>query len=298
MKSKGIIRKLWTCIKANKLKVEEFFIKNSFNYGTEKKSNTKPNVYVWDSPDQVRPTLLRSERLYFSKTWHLLISNLKTFYIMNRRKALKALMAMGAMSLSPQILLSKNKSTPQLHFVGLGKSGCQIVEHFLNQDPKGKFTCISYEKPKNLDPRTNFIQIPPTGKLIHPFGDPYHIVSDPDVKIKLNDEVLQLMEGNDQFVLLAGLGGFTASMLAKELTLKLHASNKDFQTVCSLPFTFEGKKRREKALKALKAIKHIPQVKYFELDSLKQKYGDLVLSNAFARGDMEFWKVYRRMLSS
>ncbi|WP_025006905.1 hypothetical protein [Marinilabilia salmonicolor] len=104
------------------------------------------------------------------------------------------------------------------------------------------------------------------------------------------------MEGNDKIILLAGLGGFTASNLAKELTLVLHAENKNFQTICSLPFTFEGTKRRKNATKALSAIKHLPQVKYFELDSLKHKYRDLILSNAFARGDREFWEVCRGMV--
>ena len=217
---------------------------------------------------------------------------------MNRRKALKSIMAMGAISVSPQLLLSKSGSTPQTHFIGLGNSGYYIVQHFLRQNPKGKFTCISCYQPTKLDPRIQFIQIPPTGKVIYPFGDPFHFPPEPGTKVQLTNEVLQMIEANDKFILITGLGGFTGSYLAKELSLMLHAENKNFQTICSLPFTFEGKKRRENATKALSAIKHLPQVKYFELDSLKQKHGDLVLSNAFDRADMEFWKVYRGMLSS
>jgi len=294
MKLKSITRKLWTCIKANKLKYEEFLTLRVSNYSKENKNSTKSNVYIWDSPNQVRPTPVRSERVYSSKTWHLLVSNLKTFYIMNRRKALKTIMAMGAISVSPQILLSKTKPSQQVHFIGLGNSGCNIVQHILNQNPKGKFTCITHSKPKNLDSRIQFIRVAPIGKVIHPFGDPYHIVSEPDAKIMLNNEVLQLTEGNDKFVLLAGLGGFTGSNLAKKLTLKLHASNKNFRTICSLPFKFEGTKRRNNALNALNAIDHLPQVKHLELDHLKQKYNDLVLSNCFERGDWEFWEVYQK----
>ncbi len=216
---------------------------------------------------------------------------------MNRRKALKTIMAMGAISVSPQMLLGKNKPSQQFHFVGLGNSGCNIARYFLSQNPKGKFTCITHSKPKNLDSRIQFIQIPPIGKIIHPFGNPYHIVSNPDAEIKLNHEVLQLTEGNDKFVLLAGLGGFTGSKLAQQLTLRLHEENKFFQTICSLPFTFEGTKRRKNALKVLNPIKELPQVKYFELDSLKQKYEDLILSKCFERGDMEIWEVYRKILT-
>ncbi|WP_010662943.1 FtsZ/tubulin family protein [Marinilabilia salmonicolor] len=215
---------------------------------------------------------------------------------MNRRKALKTIMAIGAISASPQLLLGKTESTSPTHVIGLGKGGYHIVQHFLKQNPKGKYTCISYYKPQKLDPRIQFVQIPPTGKVIYPFGDPFHLPPEPGKKIQLTNEVLQLMEGNDKIILLAGLGGFTASNLAKELTLVLHAENKNFQTICSLPFTFEGTKRRKNATKALSAIKHLPQVKYFELDSLKHKYRDLILSNAFARGDREFWEVCRGMV--
>ncbi|PRY98280.1 hypothetical protein [Marinilabilia salmonicolor] len=212
---------------------------------------------------------------------------------MNRRKAIKSIMAIGAISASPQLLLGKTESTSPTHFIGLGKGGYHIVQHFLKQNPKGKYTCISYYKPQKLDPRIQFVQIPPSGKVIYPFGDPFHFPPQPGAKVQLTNEVLQLVKANDKFVLLAGLGGFTASNLAKELTLMLHAENKDFQTICSLPFTFEGTKRRQNATKALSAIKHLPQVKYFELDSLKQKYGDLALSNAFDRVSREFWDTFR-----
>lgn len=212
---------------------------------------------------------------------------------MNRRKAIKSIMAIGAISASPQLLLGKTESTSPTHFIGLGKGGYHIVQHFLKQDPKGKYTCISYYKPQKLDPRIQFVQIPPTGKVIFPFGDPFHYPPEPGTKVQLTNEVLHLVKANDKFVLLAGLGGFTASNLAKELTLMLHAENKNFQTICSLSFTFEGAKRRQNATKALSAIKHLPQVKYFELDSLKQKYGDLALSNAFDRGSREFWDTFR-----
>jgi hypothetical protein len=293
MKLKGITRRLWTCIKSNNLKFKEFLIQKTFKYKNTGHNTNKSNVYRWDSPDQVRPTQINSERLFSSKTWHLLFSNLKKIYNMNRRKAIKSIMAIGAISASPQLLLGKTESTSPTHFIGLGKGGYHIVQHFLKQNPKGKYTCISYYKPQKLDPRIQFVQIPPSGKVIYPFGDPFHFPPQPGAKVQLTNEVLQLVKANDKFVLLAGLGGFTASNLAKELTLMLHAENKDFQTICSLPFTFEGTKRRQNATKALSAIKHLPQVKYFELDSLKQKYGDLALSNAFDRVSREFWDTFR-----
>ena len=212
--------------------------------------------------------------------------------MISRRKAIKSLMALGAISVSPQILLGRSESNPQTHFVGLGNSGCQIVQHFLKQDPKDKFTCLSYFKPKNLDSRIQYIHIPPTGKVINDFGEPHHITSNSSAKVELTNEALELFNADDKFVLLTGLGGFTGSNLAKELTLKLHASNKDFRIICSLPFKFEGTNRRNNALKALNAIDHLPQVKYLELDHLREKYDDLVLNNCFERGDWAFWEVY------
>jgi hypothetical protein len=229
MKLKGITRRLWTCIKSNNLKFKEFLIQKTFKY-----KNTGHNT-----------------------------NN------MNRRKAIKSIMAIGAISASPQLLLGKTESTSPTHFIGLGKGGYHIVQHFLKQNPKGKYTCISYYKPQKLDPRIQFVQIPPSGKVIYPFGDPFHFPPQPGAKVQLTNEVLQLVKANDKFVLLAGLGGFTASNL------------------------FEGTKRRQNATKALSAIKHLPQVKYFELDSLKQKYGDLALSNAFDRVSREFWDTFR-----
>ncbi len=209
---------------------------------------------------------------------------------MNRRKALKTLMAIGAISVTPRILQGANASPPQTHFIGLGKSGSFILEYFYRQNPKAKFTCLSYLKARNKNPNIHYIQ---TNQLINHTGKTPHNYLGADDKIKLNNEVVEIFNSDDQFVLLAGLSGFSGSSLTKDLTLKLHASNKHFKTICSLPYKFEGTKRRIEALAVIHSIGHLPEVKYLDQEYLRQKYSDLRLSNCFDLTNMELWNIYK-----
>lgn len=202
--------------------------------------------------------------------------------MMNRRNALKSLMAMSAISMAPQYLKAKTSPEIQTHFIGLGNSGNNILKYFLKQDPTAKYTCLTTHKPQNPESDIKYIPIPYSG------------IKRKNAQLNIPEEVFDILEANDHYVLLTGLGGFSGSSLVWKLSIRLHSRNRSFLTICSLPYKFEGIKRRKEALNALNGISHLPQVKYLELDHLKQKYDDLMLSNCFMRGHMEFWEVYQK----
>ena len=201
---------------------------------------------------------------------------------MNRRKALKTLMTIGAIAVIPKTFIANSTAEIQPHFIGLGNSGSNILKYFLKQNATAKFTCLTTTPPRMQESEIKYIHIPYIGN------------KNENAKLNIPAEVYDMLEANDKFVLLAGLGGFSGSSLARELAIRLHSLNKDVQTICSLPYKFEGRKRRKEALNTLNTIRHLPKVKYLELDHLRQKYTDLVLSNCFDRGNREFWEVYQK----
>lgn len=235
---------------------------------------------------------------------------------MNRRQSIKAILATGSIILYswynlPAILFKKNAPINQqlpFHFIGLGGAGAQIAKHFHAQGISAKFSIVSTVRPKSLSSEIAFVQYgAPT--IIDRFSERYTPILIRD-EVRMNDQltnkgdnaepgipdaIKKLLKKDEHFILLAGLGGHTGSSLMRALTLKLHEEDKMFHSFCSLPFRFEGTERRETAAKALSAIRQFKNVHFFELESLRRKHPDLVLSNAFERGNEEFLYVYNKL---
>ena len=302
MKLKNITNKLWNCIRSGGIRPAVKCsgcqsTKNSEEFQSTNKN--KPQIWLWENPHQERPTSIKKGDHNFvnllrrilvwqkgkpqklTRRLKKFLSSLKSFFITKRRKALKNIIAIGVISTIPKALMTKTFSGPRTHFIGLGNSGGQILQYFLKKQPHAKFTCLTTRKPENRKQEIQYIYIPTLEN------------KEDNGQLNLSGEFHEIFNSNDQFVLLAGLGGFSGSLLTKELTLKLHSLNRNFITICSLPFKFEGTKRHYDALKTINAISHLPQVKTLELDCLRQKYDDLMLSNCFDRGDREFWEVYK-----
>jgi cell division GTPase FtsZ len=95
-------------------------------------------------------------------------------------------------------------------------------------------------------------------------------------------------------VLLAGLGGYAGTKMAGALSLILHKQQKDFITICSMPFSFEGRNRLAIAREAKERMKAIPNSHFFELDLLRNEHENLMLSEVFPAGDGYFYKIIQK----
>ncbi|MBK9357022.1 MAG: hypothetical protein IPN08_06480 [Bacteroidales bacterium] len=105
------------------------------------------------------------------------------------------------------------------------------------------------------------------------------------------DELTGLFRENGRFVLLAGLGGYTGTKVAEAFSLMLYKQHKDFLTICSMPFSFEGRFRLTIAREAKERMKAIPNCHFFELDMLRNDHVNMALSEAFPAADRCFYKI-------
>lgn len=156
------------------------------------------------------------------------------------------------------------------HFVGLGGAGCNALEYIHQQGIIAKYTCISYPERPHLPENIRFIPFIRESKWQKCDGS-------------------KLFTRNCRYILLAGLGGNMGSYLVEELTQQLEARHIQFLTICSSPFSFEGKQRRKAAEKVTARFQSTINFICFDLNFLIGTWGDQTLSSAFERADQQFY---------
>ena len=159
---------------------------------------------------------------------------------------------------------------PQIHFIGLGGAGCNALEHIYRQGIHANYTCISYPERPELPPDVYFIKYARLSK--------WHLF-----------EVGNLFKENCRYVLLAGLGGNTGSYLIEELLPILWVRYKEFLVLCSSPFSFEGAQRRIIAERVKTKFQSMDNFICFDLEEMRQIWGNISLKAAFDKADNEFY---------
>ena len=212
---------------------------------------------------------------------------------MNRRDAIKRLTALGTLGAIPGLVAaaagSGNTQNKRLHIVGLGGGGCNALEFIHRQGFQAKYTCVTHPERPHLAGDIDFIRhIPPCWLKSE---ERSIFLSDRTQKMEMPSRVRRLFSNDHYFILLAGLGGFTGTKMVEELTLYLDEHNRDFLAICSRPFAFEGSIMIDFAEPTRTRLQHIPGFKCFELEKLRSVYGDLKISELFARADEQFYKV-------
>ena len=161
----------------------------------------------------------------------------------------------------------------KFHFIGLGGAGCNALEYIYRQGIKAKYTCISYPERPELPPDIRFIKCTRQIKR-HLF------------------ETGSLFKEDSKYILLAGLGGDTGSNLLVELASILWVRNKEFILLCSLPFSFEGAQRRVIAGNIKTRFKSMDNFICFDLEEMRQIWGNVTLKVAFEKADKEFYNLF------
>ncbi len=183
----------------------------------------------------------------------------------------------------------------ETHLIGLGSGGTNAVKYIWSQWVKGRFTVVN--KPDSEDIPAGINLIPFHSPKILMFSGKKGDIYFPDMEkpLELPDELIKLLRENCRFILMAGLGGYTGTKMAEALSLMLHKEQKDFLTICSVPFSFEGRSRLAHAREAMNRMKTIPNCHFFELDLLRNENENLLLSEAFPAGDRCFYKIISRL---
>ncbi len=171
--------------------------------------------------------------------------------------------------------------------LGVGGGGSNAVNHMYGQGIKGVdfVVCNTDQQALDISPVPTKIQI--GADLTEGMG----AGSEPEVgrnaAVEDIDQLKSILEKNTKMVFVtAGMGGGTGSGAAPVIAQT--AREMDLLTVgiVTLPFSFEGKQRREQAEKGIEAMRdNVDSLLVICNDRLREMYGDLNLSNAFAQAD-------------
>ncbi|NPA37709.1 MAG: cell division protein FtsZ [Chlorobi bacterium] len=101
------------------------------------------------------------------------------------------------------------------------------------------------------------------------------------------EDVVRVLEDNTKMIFVtAGMGGGTGTGAAPIIAKAAHEMGILTVGIVTIPFRFEGEKRITQALDGIAEIKkHVDALLIINNEKLRDMYGDLKLSNAFAKAD-------------
>ncbi len=171
--------------------------------------------------------------------------------------------------------------------IGVGGGGSNAVNHMYRQGIKGVdfVICNTDSQALEMSPIPNKIQL---GKNLTE-GRGAGAIPEVGRKSALEniEEIRKILSNNTKMVFVtAGMGGGTGTgaapiiaKLAKEMGILTVG-------IVTVPFTFEGKRRREQAEEGIEELKrNVDTLLVISNDKLREIYGNLSLTNAFAKAD-------------
>lgn len=171
--------------------------------------------------------------------------------------------------------------------IGVGGGGSNAVNHMFRQGIKGVdfIVCNTDKQALEVSPVTNKIQL--GFQLTKGLGAGSIPEMGRNSALETIDDIRKYLSDGTQMVFItAGLGGGTGTgaapiiaSVAKEMGILTVA-------IVTLPFTFEGKKRKQQADAGLEELKqYVDTLLVICNDKLREIYGNLKMSEAFAHAD-------------
>jgi cell division protein FtsZ len=185
-----------------------------------------------------------------------------------------------------QFELPKDESSI-IKVIGVGGGGSNAVNHMFRLGIKGVdfIICNTDKQALEKSPVPHKIQL--GNSLTKGLGAGARPEVGRDSALESIDEIKSLLTADTEMVFItAGLGGGTGTgaapviaSIAKELGILTVG-------IVTIPFTFEGKKRREQAEKGLEEMKkYVDTLIVIGNDKLREIYGSLKMTEAFAHAD-------------
>jgi len=186
-----------------------------------------------------------------------------------------------------QFDLSENEESSIIKVIGVGGGGSNAVNHMFKQGIKGVdfIVCNTDKQALFKSPVSHKIQL--GNSLTRGLGAGAKPEVGRDSALESIDEIKNILKDNTEMVFItAGLGGGTGTgaapviaSIAKELGILTVG-------IVTIPFSFEGKKRREQAEKGLEEMKkYVDTLIVIGNDKLREIYGSLKMTEAFAHAD-------------
>lgn len=171
--------------------------------------------------------------------------------------------------------------------IGVGGGGSNAVNHMYRQGIKGVDFVVCNTDQQALDISPVPIKVALGSGLTEGRG----AGSLPEVGRKSGlesiDEVKKILSNNTKMVFItAGLGGGTGTGAAPVIAQAAKEMGILTVAIITMPFAFEGKKRRLQAEEGLKELRqHVDTILIINNDKLREMYGNLKLGEAFAHAD-------------
>ncbi|OYU82642.1 MAG: hypothetical protein CFE24_14970 [Flavobacterium sp. BFFFF2] len=207
---------------------------------------------------------------------------------MNRREALKIATIIGAAAAIPKELLSMVSEKKPMHIIGFGGAGSSFVKYAQAQGLKAKYTCISDPVEEDFPPDVNFIRFQPPPEVVSLNTDELLLRSDMSIPLEVPDAIYELFAPDDQYVIVAGLGGYTGTFFIEHFGDWLTVNKKSYTALCSLPFTFERGSKRKYIKSVHEKFNSNPNFHFIPLSNYRAINGDLPITDFFEVIHKEF----------
>lgn len=213
---------------------------------------------------------------------------------LSRRAVLKSLMIIGA---SP-FLLQQKQYDEQFQFLGLGSAGTTMMLEAFSQNIRGKYFVISDHKYEGQSPSVNFIQ---TNFSVSNYSSRTlapelvnHINAKTTSRIfGTQSKCADIILPNHTKVMFLGLGGFTGSSLCLSLAKHLKETNQMFSIISSLPFGFEGRRKKEFAVAVQSELKQHKGFRSYNNEVVRNRYGNCKIEECFKNSDKYAVDIFR-----
>lgn len=168
--------------------------------------------------------------------------------------------------------------------IGVGGGGSNAVTHMYHQGIKGVdfVLCNTDSQALDISPVPNKIHL---GKRQLGAGNIPSVGR--EAALETESEIRELLEPHTKMLFItAGMGGGTGTGAAP--VVAQIARDLDILTVgiVTLPFSFEGKKRKQQAIEGIEELKkNVDTLLIISNDKLREEYGNMRLTEAFKKAD-------------
>lgn len=171
--------------------------------------------------------------------------------------------------------------------IGVGGGGSNAVNHMYKQGIRGVDFVVCNTDQQALDTSPVPKKIALGSSLTEGRGAGAQAEVGRNAAIENLDDIKEVLENNTKMVFItAGMGGGTGTGAAPVIAEAARELGILTVGIVTVPFTFEGKKRKLQADAGLEELKkHVDTVIVISNDKLREMYGNLKLSEAFGQAD-------------
>lgn len=209
---------------------------------------------------------------------------------MKRRELIKGLAACATLALMPNLSVF-GSGIPNLHFIGLGFAGRNVILNIYKKRIDGKYTYMCYRQHPEMTSDINFIYY----EYPRHFRQPNELGKQP---ISLLPEMMKILSDDRIYIVVVGLGAYSGTSLISDTLKYLESNNKRYLAICTLPFKNEGRSRNNYAREKMIDLQKYKNVRFFDNNEIQVKYGISQISKSFAKADEKIYSVFENELPS